>query len=953
MWALEQHLEEERKQGKRACQRPMEEQMHAIQGFVKSFQPCSSPTTLPPPSHQWAKFEVWREIKRCWLAQEMQLQANIRPTIQTTKKIILLRYPLSSLSNPFFQPFRHSSAHYLHLSTSSSSQWFSLLRTAISTSNLRLGKSIHAHIIIFGHSANRFSTNNLITMYSKCGSLSDARLLFDKAPNRDIVTWNSILAAYALSADANDGLVHEGFCLFRLLHSSSAVSPTKHTLAPALKLGLISGYVWASEAIHGYAVKIGLELDVFVSGALINIYCKSGRITDARVLFNDLPESDRDAVLWNVMLKAYVHMGLEKEACTFFSDFHHGGLGPDDVSVQCILSGFPEVKFDQDNKFVEQVQAYATKLFLYNDTLDVILWNKTLCQHYQAGEIWAAFECFLYMSRSNVGYDRVTLIVALAATVATNDMELGQQIHGLAFKSGFDLDTAVANSLINMYSKAGCFSFARKVFSGMQEMDLISRNSMIAGCMQNGLEAESVTLFLDLLRDDLRPDHFTLATVLKAVASLTPGLSLSEQIHVQALKTGIVTDSFVSTALTDVYSRRGKMEEAEFLFQNQDEIDLASWNAMIFGYINCNNCRKALELFTLMHKSGERPDEITLATVAKACSGSVGLEQGRQMHAHAVKLGVSSELYVGSGILDMYIKCGDMVDAFTVFEEIPARDDVAWTAMISGCVENGDEACALLIYHQMRESGVLPDEYTFATLIKASSCSTALERGRQIHAEVIKSDYASDPFVGTSLIDMYAKCGNIEDAYCLFMRIDVRSITLWNAMLVGLAQHGHGREALNLFRDMEIHGMEPDRVSFIGVLSACSHSGLICEAYLYFQSMLKDYGIQPEVEHYSCLVDALGRAGRLQEAEKLIASMPFEASSAMYRALLGACRVQGDRETGTRVATRLLALEPSDSSVYVLLSNIYAAANKWDEVTDARKMMHRKNVKKDPGFSLD
>ncbi|KAA8525627.1 hypothetical protein F0562_007491 [Nyssa sinensis] len=659
----------------------------------------------------------------------------------------------------------------------------------------------------------------------------------------------------------------------------------------------MSGYLWTSQTVHGFAVKIGLEYDVFVSGALVNIYSKFGRLRDAWVLFDDMPGTERDVVLWNVMLKACAQMGLKEETFLLFSELHHSGLRPNDVSVRCVLGGVSQDNFVEGDKLAEQVQAFTIKLFLHDHTSDVILWNKTLSQYHQAGENYSAVECFLNMHRSNLGYDSMTLAVALAATTGLNDLVLGQQIHGMAVKFGFDLDVTVANILINMYSKIGYLSFARKVFTVTEELDLVSWNSMISG------------------------------------------LCLSKQVHAHALITGIITDTFVSTALIDVYSRSRRMEDAELLFQSKDEFDLASLNAMMFGYIICGNSRRALELFALMHKSGERSDEITLATVAKACGCLVGLEEGRQIHAHVMKVGVDLDICVSGGLLDIYIKCGDMVHACKVFQGIPAPDDVAWTAMISGCVENEDEDSALLIYNQMRQSGVPPDEYTFAILIKASSCLTALEQGRQIHANVIKSDCASDPFIGTSLIDMYAKCGNIEDSYRLFKRIDVRNITLWNAMLFGLAQHGYGGEALKLFKDMKFHGIEPDRVTFIGVLSACSYSGLVSEAYLYFDSMDKDYGIQPEIEHYSCLVDAFSRAGLVQEAENLIASMPFEASASMYRALLGACWVQRDMETGKRVATQLLSLEPFDSSAYVLLSNIYAAANQWDEVTDAREMM--------------
>ncbi|KAK9273103.1 hypothetical protein L1049_017910 [Liquidambar formosana] len=785
-------------------------------------------------------------------------------------------------------------------------------------------------------------------MYSKCGSLLYARRLFDKTPDRDLVTWNSILAAYAVSAEFDVDVIQEGFHLFRLLRES-VVSTSRLTLAPVLKLCLLSGYVWASEAVHGYAVKIGLEWDAFVSGALVNIYSKFGQFRDAGLLFDGMQE--RDVVLWNVMLKAYVQMGLEKEVFRLFSEFHRSGLRPDAVSVRCVLSGFSDVFSDKSKRHMEQVQAYASKLYLYDDNSDVILWNKTLSEYMQAGENWAAVKGFINMNRSNEDYDGVTLVVVLAAVSGTNDLVLGQQIHGMAVKSGFELAVSVANSLINMYTKMGCIYFAREVFTNMEELDIVSWNSMISSCAQNSLEEESVNLFMGLLHDGLRPDHFTLASVLRACSSLTDGLHLSKQIHVHALITGIIADSFVSTALIDVYSKSGRIDEAELLFQNKDNFDLASCNAMMFGYIMNNDSHKALKLFTLLHRGGEKLDQITLATVAKACGCLVGLELGKQTHAHVIKGGFDSDLCVSSGILDMYIKCGDLEDAHIVFNAISAPDDVAWTAMISGCVENGDEDRALWIYHQMRQSDVLPDEYTFATLIKASSCLTALEQGRQIHANVVKLDCVIDTFVGTALVDMYAKCGNIEDSYQLFKKLDVRNIALWNAMLVGLAQHGNGEEALNLFKSMKFYGIEPDKVTFIGVLSACSHSGLVPEAHKYFDSMYTNYGIEPEIEHYSCLVDALGRAGLVREAEKLIVSMPFEASASMYRALLGACRVQGDTETGKRVAEQLLASEPFDSSAYVLLSNIYAATNRWDDVTDARKLMKRKNVKKDPGFS--
>ena len=712
------------------------------------------------------------------------------------------------------------------------------------------------------------------------------------------------------------------------------------------KLCLLSGCEWASEALHGYAVKIGLEWDVFVAGALVNIYAKFRRIREARVLFDGMPV--RDVVLWNVMIKAYAEMGLEGEVLLLFCAFHGSGLRPDDISVRSVLMGVRKTGFERQLK---QVQAYATKLFLCDDDWEVVVWNKTLSDYSHAGETWEAIDCFVHMIKSRVAYDSMTLLVMLSVVASVNRLDMGKQIHSFVVKSGYDQVVSVANSLLNMYMKAGSVNYANILFSQMKEVDLISWNTMISGSVLNGSEELSLSLFINLLRSHLLPDQFTIASVLRACSSLEDGFYLIAQIHTHAIKAGIVFDSFVSTALIDVYSKSGKIEEAEFLFHNQDGFDLASWNAMMYGYIVSNSCHKALGLFIQMHQSGEKADQITLANAAKAAGCLVGLHQGKQIHAVAIKRRFNLDLIVLSGILDMYLKCGEMESACRVFSEIPSPDDVAWTTMISGCVENGYEEHALFTYHQMRLAGVQPDEYTFATLVKASSLLTALEQGRQIHANVIKLNCALDPFVMTSLVDMYAKCGNIEDAYGLFKRMNMKSISSWNAMMVGLAQHGNAEEALYLFKDMKSKGAMPDRATFIGVLSACSHSGLVSEAYEIFYSMQRDHGIEPEIEHYYCLVDALSRAGHIQEAEKVILSMPFEASASMYRTLLNACRIQGDKEMGELVAEKLFTLEPSDSAAYVLLSNIYKAANQWESAVNARNMMKRVNVKKDPGFS--
>ncbi|KAI3496338.1 hypothetical protein L1887_38696 [Cichorium endivia] len=529
-----------------------------------------------------------------------------------TFRPIILRSHLSGI------PPQNTQSGYSTIASSSSSQspWFPFIRTAIARNDLSFGKSTHAQIITHGHTtSDRFLTNNLINMYSKCGALPSARQLFDVMPQRDLVTWNSILAAYASTCDSHPGNVEEGFRLFRLLLRSSDVSLTKLTLAPVLKLCLMSSYVWASECIHGYSAKIGLESEVFISGALVNIYTKFDKVREARIVFDEMPEHDRDVILWNVMLKAYVKMGFQHESFQFLSDFHRSEfVSPDIDTLQCVLNGFP--KDDYTNK---QLQAYAIKLSFTNDNSPNILsWNKTMSHYHQSGDHSSAIKTFLEINRSNIRHDDVTFIVSLSTVVALHNPKLGEQIHCMSIKPGLDTNINVSNSLINMYSKTGCLTSARKVFFNMEKTDIVSWNSMINSYVQSGLMEESVQLYIKLLQNGLKPDNFTLASVLRACSSLHGWGYLIDQNHGYTIKTGLDKDTFVSTSIVDSYSRNGRTHEAKFIFLEKDDFDLASWNAMVFGFISSGNIHEAWELFTQIHKNGKNPDEITLATMSKA-----------------------------------------------------------------------------------------------------------------------------------------------------------------------------------------------------------------------------------------------------------------------------------------------------------------------------------------------
>eukprot|EP01018_Ginkgo_biloba_P036306 Gb_38750 [translate_table: standard] len=399
------------------------------------------------------------------------------------------------------------------------------------------------------------------------------------------------------------------------------------------------------------------------------------------------------------------------------------------------------------------------------------------------------------------------------------------------------------------------------------------------------------------------------------------------------------------------YVKFGSLESARHLFDKMPERDGVSWNGMIAGYAQNGHLEAALRLFCQMQCEGIRPDQFTFCSVLCACANLPVLEQGKQVHTQIIKTDFESNVFVGSALIDMYAKCGSIYVARHVFDNMPERNVVSWNAMVAGYSQQWRGEEAVNVFCQMRLAGMKPNQFSFGSVLNACSSLAALEQGKHVHADIIKSGFESNVFVGSALIDMYAKCGCIEDARRVFDKMPQRNLVSWTTLITGYAQNGHGNDVLQLFEEMVRIGLKPDHITFIGVLSACSHAGLIDEGLLYFDSMVRDHCIKPRPDHYACMIDLLGRAGRLDEAEVFINNMPFEPDAVVWGALLSACRIHGNMELGKRAAECLSKLEPLNAASYVLLSNIYSAAGRWDDAAKMRKMMKDMGVKKNPGCS--
>ncbi|KAI9192296.1 hypothetical protein LWI28_020739 [Acer negundo] len=461
-----------------------------------------------------------------------------------------------------------------------------------------------------------------------------------------------------------------------------------------------------------------------------------------------------------------------------------------------------------------------------------------------------------------------------------------------------------------------------------------------------------------------------------------------KKIHTQIVKFSLSQSNFLVTKMVDVCDDKGDLEYASLLFKKVNQPNLFLYNALIRAYTHNHVYREAVDVYKQMltdqkrEKNSILPDKFTFPFVIKSCAGLMCCFLAKQVHAHVCKFGPKSHSITENSLMDMYIKCNDISDAHKIFDEMTERDViswnslisghvrvgqmrraralfdempyktiVSWTAMISGYTRIGYYGDALDVFRQMQMVGIEPDEISIVSVLPACAHLGALELGKWIHMYCDKSDLLKKTNICNALVEMYAKCGSIDQASQLFDQMLERDVISWSTMIGGLANHGKAREAVELFLQMQSANVEPNGVTFLGLLSAFSHSGLWNEGLMYFDSMRKDYHIEPGVEHYGCLVDLLGRSGRLDQALDIIKEMPMKPDSKTWGSLLSSCRTYSNLEIAVIAMEHLLEIEPEDTGNYVLLSNIYADFGKWEAVSRLRKLVS-KSMKKTPGCSL-
>ncbi|CAI0472965.1 unnamed protein product [Linum tenue] len=624
--------------------------------------------------------------------------------------------------------------------------------------------------------------------------------------------------------------------------------------------------------LHGHLIKTGTSSERYISVKLLIMYLTGRKPAEAHQVAK---EFDRfDLVVHNCFINASLQSGELDKARKVFDEMPERN----EVSWTSLISGFMK------SGRVDESLWY----FRRNPFQNVVSWTAVISGFVQNGP------------------NEVTFTSVLKACSETGEFRLGMSLLGLIIKTGNEHKLSVSNSLITLFLRMGETDSSRRVFDSMAERDVVSW-----------------------------------------------------------------------TGILDMYVENGDLVEARRIFDEMPQRNEVSWSAMISRYSQSGHPEEALSLFHKMVREGKLVNVSCLSSVINALTAVKALQSGMNIHGHTVKIGMERDVYISSSLIDLYCKCGQtnegrllfdsvaeknvvtwnsmiggygfngqMEEANSLFEAMPSPNSVSWSALITGYLDNKQFDKVLDLFNQMLLFGERPNKSTFSSLLCACATTASLEKGKNIHGKAIKLGIQSDVFVGTALTDMYAKSGDVEGACRVFNRMPQRNEFTWTVMIQGLAESGFAMEALKLFDEMDSR-TPPNDLMLSSVFFACSHSGLVNRGLQYFRT----FETKMNGSHYTCLVDMLSRAGRLEEAEELIESMPVEPEPNALAALLSGCQRHKNEELAERTAKKLWPAAERDSGGYVILSNLYASAGRWKDVLEVRKLMKEKGLKKNGGCS--
>ncbi|KAL5552863.1 hypothetical protein UlMin_040264 [Ulmus minor] len=585
---------------------------------------------------------------------------------------------------------------------------------------------------------------------------------------------------------------------------------------------------------------------------------------------------------------------------------------------------------------------------------DVVTYNLLISGHRRYGLPKEGFAFYAEMVSLGSRENASTFSSVLGICADAGFYEEGIQVHCRALALGFGSNLFVGSSLVNLYIQMGFENIALKLFDRLPMRSLATWNLMLRGFCEVGRVEELLGLYTRMKLDGFEPNGLTFSYLLRGCSN---GKFLDEgkQLHCHAVKVGWVElNIFVANALVDFYSACERLIDVTKAFQAIPAADVISWNSIVWVYANNGLLIDALEVFAEMQFWGNRPSIRSLVGLLSLASGMRNINFGRQIHSYAVKLGFDNGVHVRSALINMYGKCGDIERSVALYESVREISLECCNSLMTSFLHCGCVGDVVEMFGLMVDEGIGLDEVTLSTTLKALSVSSLASLGKfkLLHSCAVKSGFESHIAVSCSLIDAYSKCGQVELSRQVFEDLPSPNVICFTSIINGYAQNGRGRESLDFFQAMIQKGLKPDKVTFLCVLTGCNHSGLVKEGKLLFDSMKTSYGISPDQQHYSCMVDLLGRAGLLDAAEQLLQQAPGRGNSTMRSSLLRSCIVHKNEMLGRLAAKILLELEPEDPAICLQASNFYSEIGEFSTSMQMRELAMAKKVTREIGHSL-
>ncbi|XP_004512328.1 pentatricopeptide repeat-containing protein At4g19220, mitochondrial [Cicer arietinum] len=842
------------------------------------------------------------------------------------------------------------------------------IKLSLKKPNILTATIVHCAALKIGVLAHLPTSTSLLTLYSKAGNFTSSRVFFEDIHNKDVIVWNAII-----SASLQNNCYKTAIEFFKKMVKAQTRFDSTTLLLMVSTLLHMKNFD-QGKSIHCVSIKYMMLVDISLCNAFIDMYAKFGDLNSSECLFEEMEY--KDVVSWNSIMRGSLYNGDLEKSLRYFQRMSFSGETADHVGLSCVISvcsSLRELAFGQcvhgqgiklgymDSSRVSvanslislysQCEAVEVAETIFGEIAykDIVSWNAMMEGYASNENIHEVFDLLVEMQTTGPFQpDIVTLTTILPLCAELMLSREGRTVHGFAIRRQMLSDhRPLLNGLIDMYSKCNLVAKAELLFNSTTERDLVSWNAMISGYSLNKYSEKAQNLFKELICSGRNCTSSTVFSVLSS-CNCPNSLYFGKSVHCWQLKAGFLHHILLINSLMHTYINCGDLTAGfSILQENSDIADIASWNTIIAGCVRSDHFQEALETFLRLMRQGPlfNHDSITLVNVLSACANMELLNQGKTLHSIALKSPFGSDTRVQNSLITMYGRCRDIDSARKVFKFHSNSNLCTWNCMISALSHNKESREALELFHCLQFK---PNEFTVVSILSACTQIGVLRQGKQVHAYMFRSGYQENSFISAALVDFYSNCGRLDNAAQVF-RHSQKSESAWNSIIAAYGNHGNGEKAIKLFNEMCKSGTKVTKSTFVSLLSACSHSGLVKQGLMYYECMFEKYGIQPEADHQVYVVNMLGRSGKLDEAYEFTKGLQC---SGVWGMLLSVCNYHGEVKLGKKVAERLFEMEPENVGYYISLSNMYVAAGSWKDATELRQSICDQGLRKCAGYSL-